>query len=524
MWTRRNMLQALAAGAGLAAVPWPLRTARAATAPDLVLRLTAAPDTVRIRPGGETAVLRYTGQVLRGRADALRPSASYLGPTLELRRGERVRIEFRNRLADPSIIHWHGMIVPEAADGHPRFAVGPGGEYVYEFTVTNPAGTYLYHPHPHGLTGAQVYHGLAGLLIVREAQERAWGLPGPAHELALVIQDRRLAGDNRLEFKRMMMDDMNGVLGDTVLVNGVAAAAFRVSPRPWRLRLVNASNARIYKLAWSDNRPMRVIASGNGLLSAAEGIQTRPYVVLAPFERIELLEDFGTRRPGSEVALVSREFAGLGMMDGMMGRGGSSGGMMGGGMGGMMGRGMEGMMRGMMVPGQGEELPVARFDVGKQARTAGEELRLPPAPRSPREGHELHTRLAFRHMRGFLDGRRFEMEAVADDERLPLDEGTVWTFANDGGPMSMAHPMHIHGVRFRVLERSRGDAPADLREGLVDAGFKDTFLIFPGERVRLSVVPTEPGLFMYHCHNLEHEDGGMMRNCRFEARSPAGRT
>ena len=511
MWTRRNMLQALAA-----------------TAPDLVLRLTAAPDTVRIRPGGETAVLRYTGQVLRGRADALRPSASYLGPTLELRRGERVRIEFRNRLADPSIIHWHGMIVPEAADGHPRFAVGPGDGYVYDFTVENPAGTYLYHPHPHGLTGAQVYRGLAGLLIVREAQERAWGLPGPEHELSLVIQDRRLAGDNRLEFKRMMMDDMHGVLGDTVLVNGVADAAFRVSPRPWRLRLVNASNARIYKLAWSDDRPMRVIGTGNGLLSAAEGVQTRPYVVLAPFERIELLEDFGTRRPGSEVALVSREFAGPGMMDGMMGRGGSSGGMMGGmmggGMGGMMGRGMEGMMRGMMGPGQGEALTVARFDVGTQARTAGEELRLPPAPRSPREGHELHTRLAFRHMRGFLDGRRFEMEAVADDERLPLDEGTVWTFANDGGPMSMAHPMHIHGVRFRVLERSGGDAPADLREGLVDAGFKDTFLIFPGERVRLSVVPTEPGLFMYHCHNLEHEDGGMMRNCRFEARSPAGRT
>lgn len=525
MWTRRNMLQALGAGAGLAAAPWPLRAALAAEAPDLVLRLTAAPDTARVRAGGETAVLRYTGEVLRGRADALRPSASYLGPTLELRRGERVRIEFRNRLAEPSIIHWHGMIVPETADGHPRFAVGPGSEYVYEFTVKNPAGTYLYHPHPHGLTGAQVYHGLAGLVIVREPQERAWGLPEPKHELALVIQDRRLADDNHFEFKRMMMDDMNGVLGDTVLVNGLADAAFRVAPRPWRLRLVNASNARIYKLAWSDGRPMRVIATGNGLLSAAEGVQTRPYVVLAPFERIELLEDFGTRRAGSEVALVSRAFASRGMMDGMMGgmtgRGGSSGGMMSG----MMGRGMESMMRGMMGSSQGKELPVARFGIAAQARAAVQELRLPPhAPRVPMDGHELHTRLAFRHMRGFLGGRRFAMDEVADDERLPLDEATVWTFANDGGPMSMAHPMHIHGVRFRVLERSAGDAPDDLREGLVDAGFKDTFLIFPGESVRLLVAPTEPGLFLYHCHNLEHEDGGMMRNCRFDAHSPAGRT
>jgi len=530
MWTRRNMLQALGAGAGLVAAPWPLRAAMAADAPDLVLRLTAAPDTVRIRAGGDTAVLRYTGQVLRGRSDALRPSSSYLGPTLELRRGERVRIEFRNRLAEPSIIHWHGMIVPEAADGHPRFAVGPGGEYVYDFTVRNPAGTYLYHPHPHGLTGGQVYRGLAGLVIVREAEERAWGLPGREHELALVIQDRRLGGDNRLVFKRMMMDDMNGVLGDTVLVNGTADAAFRVAPRTWRLRLANASNARIYKLAWSDDRPMRVIATGNGVLSAAEGVQTRPYVVLGPFERVELLEDFGTRPAGSEVALVSREFSGLGMMDmmdGMMGRGGGSGGMMGGGMMGGMGDMMRGMtgggMGGMMGPAQGEELPVARFTVMSGTRSAGDPLRLPPAAAPLESEHEVHTRLAFRHMRGFVNGRRFEMEGVANDERLPVGKGTVWTFANDGS-MAMAHPMHIHGVRFRVIERSAGGVPESLREGLIDAGFKDTFLIFPGERVRLQVAPTEAGLFLYHCHNLEHEDGGMMRNCRFDARSPAGRT
>jgi bilirubin oxidase len=118
-------------------------------------------------------------------------------------------------------------------------------------------------------------------------------------------------------------------------------------------------------------------------------------------------------------------------------------------------------------------------------------------------------------MRGFLDGRRFDMETVADDEHLPVGEASVWTFANDGGGMAMPHPMHIHGVRFRILERSGGEVPEDLREGLVDAGFKDTFLIFPGQRIRLLVAPTQPGLFLYHCHNLEHEDGGMMRNCLF---------
>jgi bilirubin oxidase len=74
--------------------------------------------------------------------------------------------------------------------------------------------------------------------------------------------------------------------------------------------------------------------------------------------------------------------------------------------------------------------------------------------------------------------------------------------------------MHIHGVQFRVLER-RGSVPADLREGMLDVGYKDTFGIFAGERVRVLLRPRIAGLFMYHCHNLEHEDGGMMRNCRF---------
>lgn len=115
-------------------------------------------------------------------------------------------------------------------------------------------------------------------------------------------------------------------------------------------------------------------------------------------------------------------------------------------------------------------------------------------------------------MRGFLNGRRFDMEAVAADEHLPLGRAAVWTFANDGPGMDMPHPMHIHGVRFRILERTGGAAASDLREGIVDAGYKDMFLILPGERVRVGLVPTEPGMFMYHCRNLEHEDAGMMRN------------
>jgi FtsP/CotA-like multicopper oxidase with cupredoxin domain len=483
---------------------------------DLVLRLVAAPAKVAMRSGEETRVLRYAGEVLLGRRDALRPSAGNLGPTLELRRGERVRIEFENRTATPSVVHWHGMIVPDSADGHPQQAVPEGGRYTVQFTVRNPAGTYLYHPHPHRLTGGQTYFGLAGLIIVREPREREAGLPSGAHELELVLQDRRFGEDNQLVFKRSMMDDMNGVLGDRVLVNGVDDAAFKVAPRLYRVRIANVSNARIYKLAWSDGRPLRLVASDSGLFSRAEGIQELPYATLFPFERIELLEDFGARRDGAEIALVSQAFPGMGgmgsMMGGMMGGGGmmSGGGMMGGGAmtGGMMGG-----------ASQGDELHIARFSVSPGSRVRAGAIVLPDPEPAAREGkHELRTQLAFRHMRGFLNGRRFDTEdmmAVAEDERLPAGEASVWTFANDGGGMPMPHPMHVHGVRFRVIERSPGAAPTDLREGLLRAGWKDTFGIFPGEQVRVRIAPELAGLYMYHCHNLEHEDGGMMRNCRF---------
>jgi FtsP/CotA-like multicopper oxidase with cupredoxin domain len=103
---------------------------------------------------------------------------------------------------------------------------------------------------------------------------------------------------------------------------------------------------------------------------------------------------------------------------------------------------------------------------------------------------------------------------VADDERMPFGKPVSWKFSNDGPGMAMPHPMHVHGARFRILERHGGETADDLREGIVSAGFKDTFMILSGETVRIAFTTTEAGLFMVHCHNLEHKDGGMMRNFR----------
>jgi FtsP/CotA-like multicopper oxidase with cupredoxin domain len=120
-------------------------------------------------------------------------------------------------------------------------------------------------------------------------------------------------------------------------------------------------------------------------------------------------------------------------------------------------------------------------------------------------------------MRWLLNGRSFDMEQVADNERLRLGRTEEWELTNDGGMMPMPHPIHLHGPAFRVVQRTLAPGwqrtTAGISAGLVDEGWRDTVLLMPGERVRLQVRHDRyPGLFLYHCHNLEHEDAGMMRN------------
>jgi len=306
--TRRDMLRYLGA-AGLAAATGTSlaggnRSGNGGTnSKDVELVLTARPTQARLLPGTPTQVLRFDASVVRGDPAAVGPSpGGYLGPTLRLKKGQRVRIRFDNGLNEPSIVHWHGLHLPDEMDGHPRFAVASGGSYDYEFTVNDRAGTYWYHPHPHGRTGRQIYYGLAGLLLIGDDEERSLGLPQGEQDIALVIQDRTFGADNQLRTLGggMMMERMMGFLGKDILVNGQPSYTLTVSPRAYRLRLLNASNARIYKLGWSDGTPLHVIATDGGLL--ARPVE-RPYVMLAPGERVELWADFGRYAGGGELAL-----------------------------------------------------------------------------------------------------------------------------------------------------------------------------------------------------------------------------
>jgi FtsP/CotA-like multicopper oxidase with cupredoxin domain len=210
-------------------------------------------------------------------------------------------------LPEETITHWHGLHVPMLMDGHPAAAIDPGETYVYEFEIRNRAGMYFYHPHTHEKTATQVYRGLAGAMIVEDEEERALGLPSGEFEIPLVIQDRAFDGDNQLAYGGDMHTSMFGFYGDRVLVNGRRNLTLDVAGA---LIVCGSSTARmrVYKLCWDDRTPLTVIGVDGGLLEKAE---TRPYVMLAPAERVDLIVDFSGRPQGAKLTMLSGEFYGL---------------------------------------------------------------------------------------------------------------------------------------------------------------------------------------------------------------------
>jgi FtsP/CotA-like multicopper oxidase with cupredoxin domain len=503
-------LSALAGGAGcggpsaLSGTTTSAQSSRAAAGADVELVLTAAPREVSLLPGAPTRVWSFTGQLLKGPPDTLQDiPGSYLGPVIRLRRGQHVRVRFINNLSEDTIVHWHGLDVPANADGHPRLAVGPGREYVYDFAVTNRAGTYWYHPHPHMRTGAQVYHGLAGLVLVSDDEEQALALPSGPAELLCVLQDRQFDSRNQLVFHGgAMMEMMNGFLGDRVLVNGRPQPATDVDAAWHRVRLLNGSNARIYKLAWSRDVRMIVIGGDGGLLQQPLPQQV---LTLAPGQRADLLLDLSGLGAGSEVHLDSQSFAeadagvvGMMGMRGMMGMGGRSSAVPNGA-----------PLRVMTLRTRASNGPV--FPVPARLSSFDETWSLRPG--SP----VRRVPLTFQRMEWSLGGRMFEMSDVAQEETVEAGSTHLWEFINQANPMGMeaAHPIHLHGRQFRVVARSGGRAANTLQAGIVDGGWTDTVLVLPGQTVRVQVTFTRhPGLYLYHCHILEHEDMGMMRNFR----------
>lgn len=430
--------------------------------------LTASPADIRISDTINLSGFQFNGTVP--------------GPTLRHSKGSELEIRFNNNIGQDSIIHWHGLIVPPEMDGHPKDVIS-NGTYNYQFRLNQRAGTYWYHPHPHRITGEQVYRGLAGFFIIEDEEEKELNLPVGNYEIPLVIQDRRVSETGQIIYNPSMPERMmTGFLGNTILVNGAPAPFHEVEPGLYRLRVLNGSNARIYNLAFQNDIPFTVIGTDGGLLP--EAIETSE-LLMAPGERADILVDFSEVANGS-VQLISKPFEVP-----------SGGGMMG----------MQNMMGGG-GPGQGTGFSLMEFRIsGDSSR---EQVPLPNQlsevdfPEASSADRTRQIRLAMEMMTGHtINGRQFEMLRV--DERVNQGDTEIWEFINDS---NVPHPMHVHAVQFKVLERSgtRGLTPTE-------TGWKDTVLVMPGETVRVVMKFDAPeGLYVFHCHNLEHEDNGMMAN------------
>jgi len=447
-------------------------------------RLTARAGRRIFMPGIETPTWGFNGD--------------YLGPTLRVKRGERVSIEVRNRLPETTTVHWHGMVLPARMDGGPHQPIAPGRDWLSEYEVIQPAATLFYHAHTHGRTGPQVYRGLAGLLYIDDDEASALDLPSDygVDDIPLVLQDRDFNADGSFRYLGFMPERMIGKHGRSLLVNGSVSPMLEARSTLLRLRLVNASNARFYRLAFSDGRSFRAIASDGGLLPEAV---TLSELTLAPAERYEILVDLSDRKSLSLLDLGGVGNAGHGPMA------------------------MMGMDRGFEV------LAIDATSAGRSRHRLPERLIATPAaePEAAVEQRRLVLEMGMMGdgmMRGGMmggmrrgmggpggmmggmmriNGRSFDMQRV--DFRVAANSEELWVLGNDS---PMLHPFHVHNTRFRVLARD-GRPPSAL-----ERGFKDTVTVHPGEELRI-LVPTGPYAdarhpYMFHCHILEHEDGGMM--------------
>lgn len=448
--SRRDFLRA-ALGFGAATVA-PLSWS--ASVPSRVLRAREAQSALAGNAYPATDVWSYDGSIP--------------GPELRYRQGARLRVEFENALPDPTTVHFHGIRLPNAMDGVPVLTQPPienGARFVYEFDLPD-AGTYWYHPHLG--SPEQVGRGLSGALIVDEAEP-----PAVDRDLVWVLSDWRLDREARIvaDFGNFMDASHAGRIGNTVTVNGEVRERFDVVPgERVRLRLINASNARIYGLDFRGHDPMVIACDGHPVEPhRPEGGR----VVLGPAMRADLILDM-TGEAGSRYPVVDDFYArtayrllDLRYADSPR-------------------RGRAGEALPKLAPNPVAEPVLERAErhqivfgggmMGRMPRLASARGVAWTVNGEPITGHNPEPIL------DIARGRSVVLELVND---------TLWP-----------HPIHLHGHVFRVL--SREGRPSAHRE------WRDTVLLAPRERAEIAFVADNPGGWMFHCHILEHLATGMM--------------
>lgn len=390
-------------------------------------------------------------------------NGSLLGPTIVVQKGQNVHIKATNTLSNPTTLHWHGLEIPSDVDRGPNSPIESGKTANISFTVNQQAATLWYHPHAMGMTAEQVYNGLAGFLLVQDENSSKLALPKTygRDDIPVVVQDRSFDKNNQFSYKSVYNPD--GVTGDTLLVNGTINPYIHVKDGLIRLRLLNGSNSRSYDMKLSDDSSFHQIASDGGFLAAPVKLNQ---VVLSPGERAEIVLDMSKYKRGDTVKLMDGKIVILTMK---------------------------------MTAGNLKSVPLPS------------ELNSIESVSAPSAIDKSITLLGMNNMVN-INGKQFDMGRI--DFTATQNKPETWEIYNAPDMMGgMLHSFHIHGVQFRILSRNGKTPPAN------EQGWKDTVALNAGDSVILEVNFPYAGVFMYHCHNLEHEDNGMMGQIKVKPQS-----
>ena len=400
-------------------------------------------------------------------------SGSILGPTIVVNSGDLMNVHIQNNLSDMSNVHWHGLVIPAAMDGGPELPILPGASFNSTFTVAQRASMYWYHPHAHGHTGEQAYLGLGGGLIVRDAEENSLKLPAGEFELPFILQDKRKTDDYSLVYNPTSVEKITGFMGKYVTVNGVYTPFKNVKTATYRLRLLNGSNAQLFNLALSDGSSFTLIGTDGGLLTAPVSLSS---LLLGPGERADVLVNFSSYPVGTELYLVNKLFS-------------------------------AGVIQGKSA------FNIAKFVVDTKVTDnfvlADKLSDITPIP----ESSAIKTRSFVMSDNPDYENTGFGMHLINGvlydkniiNETVKAGTTEIWEFDASGD--DDIHPFHIHGVQFQILDHVGG------RGVLIPSehGWKDTFMLLPHEKVRVIMTFSQnKGIYVVHCHNLEHEGEGMM--------------
>jgi bilirubin oxidase len=405
-----------------------------------------------------------------------------LAPTIILNKGQQVTMQVTNVLFDTTTIHWHGMHVAPENDGGPHTTIPPFSMWEPSFEVMDHAATYWYHPHLHHMTNMHVQMGIAGMIIVRDPEEAVLNLPRTygIDDIPVIIQTKGFDSNNQIVVET--------ALDTTVMINATAQVV--------RMRILNGSSERVYNLGLSNNATFHMIGGDGGLLNSPVQL-TR--LKLAPGERAEILLNL-TGLNGQFIHLMSygSELAN-----------------------GIYGAQQPGMGAGQSIPNytlnplNGADFEVLEIQVIPQ--TTNPITTIPTSLIQNNlwsEGNSNATKtLTFSPqtmgptaINGpfLINNTAFNMDIV--NYSIPLNNIEVWTLQNN---TPIAHPFHIHNVPFYILDINGATPPAEL------SGRKDVVLVPGGQGTVRFITKFEdfanPDVpYMYHCHMLTHEDGGMM--------------